>query len=292
MNDYVIMSDSSCDLEAGMAKELELITPPLHVLIGGETFKNYLDWREISPEDFYGRLRAGQMGKTSAVNVSEFEEEMRAVCAKGLDILCLSFSSGLSTTYQSACIAAETIRREFPERTIEVVDTLCAALGQGLILKLCVDQKRAGKSLIEVRDYCENNKLRINSWITVDSLDTLKRGGRISPTAAFFGTMLSIKPVIHVDDEGKLIPMMKIRGRKQALTALAEKFAAVYDPACPEAWISHGDSIEDVKFLESEITRLTGVDKFVVNLLGPVIGSHTGPGLIALFFLGRAGMGR
>ena len=287
MRDYVILTDSCCDLSAAMAEELQLDVMPMSLLLDGQEYRNYLDGREIGSKEFYDRVRGGSMPTTSALNVGEFEEAMRAILSTGRDVLYLGFSSGLSTTYQSSCIAADGLREEFPDAAILTVDTLCASMGQGLLVYLCALQKQAGKSIEEVRDYAEATKMQICHWVTVDDLNHLKRGGRVSAATALFGSMLTIKPIIHVDDEGHLINVGKARGRKPSLMTLAaemEKRAA--DPAEQTVFISHGDCLEDARLLADEIRTRMGVEKFVINDIGPVIGSHTGAGVIALFFLG------
>jgi DegV family protein with EDD domain len=193
----------------------------------------------------------------------------------------------LSTTYQSAVIAAESVKEEYPEATIRVLDTKCASLGQGLLVYLCAQQQKAGKSLEEVYQYAVEMAPKMAHWVTVDDLNHLKRGGRISATTAFFGTMLTIKPLIHVDDEGRLINVGKARGRKVALTTLADEFEKrVLDPSIP-VFISHGDCEEDAKFVAEELHKRTGAEVNLINYVGPVIGSHTGAGVIALCFLAK-----
>lgn len=288
MRDFVILTDSSCDLASEMAKELELEVLPLRFGIGGKEYYNWLDGREMRIPDFFAKIRAGEMGTTSAVSVGASEAKMREILAQGKDLLCLSFSSGLSTTYQSAVIAAEELRSEFPNAKIHVVDSLCGSLGQGLFVYLCTQQKKAGKSIDEVLVYAEDMKYHICHWFTVDDLNHLKRGGRISAATALFGTMLSIKPVMHMDNEGHLIPVSKVRGRKAALMALVDEMEHLsIDPAGQTVFISHGDCYDDAKLVADEITRRFGTKDFCINFVGPVIGSHTGCGLVALFFVGR-----
>ena len=200
----------------------------------------------------------------------------------------LCFSSGLSSTFQNANIAVEDLKEQFPDRTVLVVDSLCASMGEGLFCYLCAQQKAAGKSMEEVRDYAESIKLNLCHWFTVDDLNHLKRGGRISSTTALVGTMLSIKPVMHVDNEGHLIPMAKVRGRKASLTALVDHMeATAIDPQNQTIFISHGDCLEDAQFVADEIRKRMGVTDIRMNYIGPVIGSHSGPGTVALFFLGK-----
>ena len=287
MRDFVIMTDSCCDMTAQMAEELELKVLPLSLLMGEDTYRNWLDGREIGFEDFYARIRAGETATTSAVSVGEFEDAMRPILAQGKDILCINFSSALSTTYQSAAIAAGDLRSEFPEAKIFVVDSLCASLGQGLLLYLCAQQKREGRSIGEVRAYAEATKGNICHWFTVDDLNHLKRGGRINAATALFGTMLAIKPVMHVDDEGRLIPVGKARGRKASLMALVDHMEeTAIDPKNQTVFISHGDCVEDARFVADEVRRRFGTEDIRINYVGPVIGNHSGPGTLALFFLG------
>lgn len=288
MRDFVILTDSSCDLPAAMAEELELEVLPLSFSIGGQDYHNWLDGREISFPDFFAKVRAGEMGVTSAVSVGTSEAKMRGILAQGKDLLCLSFSSGLSTTYQSAAIAAEDLRSEYPDAKIHVVDSLCASLGQGLFVYLCAQQKKAGKSIDEVLAYAEDMRYHICHWFTVDDLNHLKRGGRISAATALFGTMLSIKPVMHMDNEGHLIPVSKARGRKAALMALVDQMERLsIDPAGQTVFICHGDCYDDAKLVADEVTRRFGTKNIHINYVGPVIGSHTGCGVVSLFFVGR-----
>ena len=285
MRDYVILTDSCCDLTAQMADELGIVAIPLSLVMDDKEFRNHLDGRDISPKDFYARIRSGSMPTTSAINVGTFEEIMRPILEGGEDILYLAFSSALSTTHQSACIAAEGLRAEFPDAKIHVVDTLAASMGQGLLVYLCAQQQKSGKTVDEVRDYAENTKLNICHWFTVDDLNHLMRGGRVSAATALLGTMLAIKPVLHVDDGGHLISVSKARGRKASLMALADEMGKTVTDA-ETIFISHGDCEEDVNLLADELRSRFGVKNVVVNYVGPVIGAHTGAGVVALFFVG------
>ena len=287
MREFVIMTDSCCDMTAAMAEELGLCVLPLSLHMGDQVYHNYLDGREIGFSDFYARIRRGQTATTSAVNVGDFETKMREILGQGKDILCINFSSALSTTYQSATIAAADLREEFPEAKVFVVDSLCASLGQGLLLYLCVQEQRKGRSVEEVRDFAETTKGKICHWFTVDDLNHLKRGGRVSAATAFFGTMLSIKPVLHVDDGGHLVPVSKTRGRKASLLALVDHMGqTALDAANGTVFISHGDCEADARFVAEEITRRFGNRNISINFVGPVIGNHSGPGTVALFFVG------
>lgn len=287
MREFVIMTDSCCDLTAPMAKELELDVLPLSLVMDGVSYRNCLDGREIGFEEFYGKIRSGVTATTTAVNVGEFETAMRAILESGRDLLCINFSSALSATYQSAAIAAADLQAEFPDAKIFVVDSLSASLGQGLLLYLCVQEKRAGKSIEEVRAFAEETKGHICHWFTVDDLNHLKRGGRINAATALFGTMLSVKPVMHMDDGGHLMPVSKARGRKASLTALVDHMeATALDAAHGSVFISHGDCEGDALIVAEEIARRFGNRDVHINFVGPVIGNHSGPGTIALFFVG------
>ena len=287
MRDYIILTDSCCDLSAAMVEELGLSVLPLSFLMEGKEYFNYPDNRDMDPAAFYGRLRSGSLGTTSAVSVGDFQEQMRAILSQGKDILYLSFSSALSTTYQSAVIAADDLREEFPDGQVLVVDSRCASLGQGLLVYLCAREKAAGRSLTGLRDYAEATKGQICHWFTVDDLNHLKRGGRISAATALVGTILSIKPVLHVDDEGRLISVSKARGRKASLMALVDRMeATALDAANGTVFISHGDCEGDALLVADEITRRFGNRDIHLNYVGPVIGNHSGPGTVALFFVG------
>ena len=287
MRDYLLMTDSCCDMDPKLAEELGLTVLPLTLDMGGRSYRNYLDGRELPFQDFYSRVRAGELATTSAISVGDFEAAMRPVLESGKDILCLSFSSALSTTYQSAVIAAREMAEAVPEGRVYVVDTLCASLGQGLLVYLCAQQKKAGKSLEELRDYAEATKGSVCHWFTVDDLNHLKRGGRINAATALFGSMLSIKPVLHVDDGGYLVAVSKARGRKASLTALVDRMEqTAIDPKGQTVFISHGDCLEEAEFVAGEIRRRLGVEDIRINYIGPVIGNHAGPGTMALFFLG------
>ena len=287
MSEYVIVTDSSADLTAGMVEELGVEVLPLSFMVKGQTYRNYPDNREMDPKEFYAMLRAGEMATTAAVNVADYTSVLEPLLEQGKDVLVLAFSSGLSATYQSSVIAVEELRARFPERKIFTVDTLCASLGQGLLVYLAAKKQQAGASIEEVRDWAEENKLHLCHWFTVDDLHFLKRGGRISAATAVVGSMLHIKPVLHVDDEGHLINMGKARGRGASLTALVDHMEeTAIDPASQVVFISHGDCLADAAKVAGDVKKRLGVKEVVINHVGPVIGAHSGPGTLALFFLG------
>ena len=288
MSEYVIMTDSSCDLPAKLAEEMELTVLPLYVDVDGQKYTNYLDEREISFAEIYAKLRTKCPAKTSAVNVNDFMEPMENLLRAGKDIYYIGFSSGLSGTYSAGAMAARELSEKYPERKIFTSDSLCASLGQGLLIYLAWQEKRKGRSIEEVRDFVEDHKLHLCHWFTIDDLMFLKRGGRVSGATAIVGSMLGIKPVMHVDNEGHLIKVSTARGRKVSIKALADRAEQLgVDLRNQTIFISHGDCIEDANYLADIMRSRFNVKDVVINHVGPVIGAHSGPGTIALFFLGR-----
>lgn len=282
---YQIITDSCCDFPTEMYRQLDLKFVPLTVEFRGVTEK---DRNDDSLKELYNGLRAGESAKTAAVNPERWTELMEESLSQGQDVLVMAFSSGLSTTYQSAEIAAQELREKYPERRICVCDTLAASMGQGLLVWYACKKRDEGMSLEELRDWVEENKLHLCHWFTVDDLMHLKRGGRISAATALVGTMLQIKPVLHVDDEGHLINVAKTRGRRASIEALAKKTLELgegFDNST--MFISHGDCLEDAKYLEAVLKERYGVKEVVISYVGAVIGSHSGPGTVALFFLGK-----
>lgn len=288
MDDYIIVTDSTCDITAKMAEELEIKVLPLSVNMGDITFKNYLDGREMSFGEFYKRLGDGAAPSTNAINIGQYIDELEPVLQAGTDILILSFSSGLSMTYNSSAMAANELSEKYPERKIYTVDTLAASMGEGLLVWHAVQQKRKGKGIEAVRDWVEENKLNLCHWFTVDDLHHLKRGGRVSAATAVVGTMLGIKPVLHVDNEGHLINMDKARGRQAALLKLADcMMTTAVEPENQTVFISHSHCEKDAQWLADTIRKRMGVKNIYINYIGPVIGAHTGIGTVALFFMGN-----
>jgi len=281
---YQILTDSCCDLTEVQCQQWNVRSVPLTVLYKGESHNNFSD--PASVKAFYDALRNGVTATTSAVNPGGWAALMEEALKVGEDVLAIAFSSGLSTTYQSAVIAAKELREAYPERKIYVVDSLCAALGQGLLVWYACQKRDAGMDIDSLRDWVEENKLRICHWVTVDDLSHLKRGGRISGTTALVGTMLNIKPIIYVDNDGHLINISRVRGRKAAMELLADKLGQTcidFDTA----FIAHGDCPEDAAALEKLIREKHGVKNVITGYVGPVIGAHTGPGVLVVFFLGK-----
>ena len=282
--DFQIITDSCCDFPTPMYGQLGLTFVPLTVEFRGNTFD---DKNDDTLKDMYQGLRAGEVAKTSAVNPSRWSQAMEKALAAGKDVLVLAFSSGLSTTYQSAVIAAEELKDAYPDRKIQVIDTLSASMGQGLLVWYACKKRDEGLSLDEVAQWVLDNRLHLCHWFTVDDLMYLKRGGRISAATALVGTMLQIKPLLHMDDEGHLINMAKTRGRKAAIDAMvkkAQELGAGYDNST--MFISHGDCLSDAEYLSRQLKEKCGVKDVVISYVGAVIGSHSGPGTLALFFLG------
>ena len=280
---YRIITDTCCDYPQQMYQELNLSVVPLSLNFGGQV---YSDFPEDVLKKVYAGLRAGENATTSAANPDTWAAAIRPALEQGEDVLVMAFSSGLSTTYQSAVIAANDLLEEFPGRTVKVVDTLAASMGQGLLVWYACQKRDAGMPLEELAAWCEENKLHLAHWFTVDDLMYLKRGGRVSTATAILGTMLQIKPVLHVDNEGHLISVSKARGRKAALDALVKKME---DTALPgendTIFISHGDCLEDAQYVGEALKKKCGVKDVIISYVGGVIGSHAGPGTVALFFM-------
>ena len=287
MSEYVLITDSSADLSQEMVQELGVTVLPLSFTIQGKTYRNYPDNREMDLPLFYDMLRAGELATTSAVNVAEYTQAVEPILQEGKDVLILAFSSGLSSTYQASVLAAGELREKYPDRKIYTVDTLCASLGQGLLVYLAAQEQRKGKSIEEVRDWAEETKLHLCHQFTVDDLHFLKRGGRISATTAVVGSMLQIKPVLHVDNEGHLINIGKARGRQASLKALVDKMEkTVTEEGKKTVFISHGDCRKDAVAVADMVRERFGTQDVRINYVGPVIGAHSGPGTLALFYLG------
>ena len=287
MSEYVLITDSSADLSQEMVQELGVTVLPLSFTIQGKTYRNYPDNREMDLPLFYDMLRAGELATTSAVNVAEYTQAVEPILQEKKDVLILAFSSGLSSTYQASVLAAEELREKYPDRKIYTVDTLCASLGQGLLVYLAVQEQRKGKNIEEVRDWAEATKLHLCHQFTVDDLHFLKRGGRISATTAVVGSMLQIKPVLHVDNEGHLINIGKARGRQASLKALVDKMEkTVTEEGRKTVFISHGDCRKDAVTVADMVRERFGTQDIRINFVGPVIGAHSGPGTLALFYLG------
>lgn len=286
MNNYVLFTDSACDIPVATLNEWGYRVIPLTLTFEGDATE-YNDY-DIPSKEFYTRMRAGEHAKTAAINVETFKQAFSPVLAAGQDILYIAFSSGLSNTFNAGRLAAEELQAEFAGRTVTVVDSLSASAGFGLLVYLAAQHKNNGEDLAQVADFVQNTRLHLCHWFTVDDLKYLKRGGRISPTVAFVGGLLGIKPVLHMDNEGHLINMGKVRGRRQSIKTLVEKFGELaQDPHSGPVFICHGDCLEDAKLLAQMLREGYGVPVEMTVDVGPVIGAHSGPGTLSVFFLGR-----
>ncbi len=287
MSDFVILTDSAADLSADLCQRLDVQVLPLSFIINDTNYRDYPDNREMDPHAFYDLLRNGGSASTAALNIADYQETLEPLLAAGKDVLVLAFSSGLSSTYQAATLAAADLREQFPDRKLLVADTLCASMGQGLLVCLAARERDKGRSIDEVFDWVEAHKLNLCHQFTVDDLQFLKRGGRISAATATVGTMLKIKPVLHVDNEGHLVSIGKARGRSAALKALVDKMEqTAIEPKAQTVFISHGDCPEDAQLVADMVRDRMGVQEIVINRVGPVIGAHSGPGTVALFYVG------
>ena len=280
---YQIITDSCCDFTEDQLKQRDVVCANLTVLYKGENHKNFSDPAAVKA--FYDEMREGITATTAAANPGDWAELMTPALKEGRDVLVIAFSSGLSTTYQSAVIAAKDLQEEYPQQKILVVDSLCAALGQGLLVHHACKKRDEGMPIEELAAWLEEHKRNLCHWVTVADLTHLKRGGRISTTTALVGTMLNVKPIIHVDDDGHLINCAKVRGRKAAMEYLVKKFgetATDFDTV----FIGHGDCPEDAAALEAMLREKYTIGEITTGYVGPVIGAHTGPGVLVVFFMG------
>ena len=286
MNNYVIFTDSSCDLSQEMLESRGVYSASLSFRFDDDK-KEYSN-NEMPIKEFYDRMRAGGVAKTAAANAEAFSSEFEKILSEGNDILYIGFSSGLSTTFNSARLAAETLRSKYPERKILTVDTLAASAGIALLMDMVIEKKNSGATIEEAAKYAEDMKLKICHWFTVDDLVYLKRGGRVSAAAALVGNMLGIKPVLHVDNEGHLINIAKVRGRKISVATLAAKYGELCDDEGNKiVYISHADCLAEAEELGKIIKEKYGAETKLITNVGTVIGAHSGPGTIALFFVGK-----
>ena len=283
---YVILTDSACDIIPETLKKWEVGYLALTLRFEGEDREYAND--EIDSHTFYDRMRAGSIAKTAAINSEIFKQFFEQYLGAGKDVLYLGFSSGLSSTYNAAKMAAEQLSEEYPDRKIVTIDTLAASAGFGMLVAFAVRARDKGATMDEVADLVRSYIPRLCHWFTVDDLVYLKRGGRVSPTVAFVGNILGIMPILHVDDEGHLIPVLKVRGRKTSITALAKKYGELLEDAeNNEAFISHGDCPAEAEALKDILESQYGARVTLITPVGTVIGAHSGPGTMALFYVGK-----
>lgn len=288
MNKYVIVTDSCIDLPKSLVVSLGITVIPLTVIIEKKEYKNYPDEREITATDFYNLLRSEAVATTSQLSPSDFINVMEPLLKEGIDIISISFSSALSGTYQSAVVARNELLKDYPDRKILTLDSLCASMGQGLLVTYAAKMAKMGKDIDEVAKWVEDNKQSIAHLFTVSDLNHLKRGGRLSAGKAFIGTLIQLKPLLHVSDEGKLVPISKARGRKIALNRMVERvIQTIENPADQLIYISHGDCYEEALYVKEQILKLIDVKEVLINYIGPVIGAHSGLGTLAIFYRGN-----
>ena len=284
MSNYVIITDSCSDLTKEQLAELEVLSLDLEVLIDKDAPVYSSD---LDPKEFYKKLREKGSVTTSAVSMDRFTTLFESYLKEGTDVLYLGFSSGLSGTYNASFVAAQELAEKYPERKMYTVDTLCASLGQGLFVYLAAKEKLGGKTIDELYEWAKEKRYNLCHWFTVDDLFFLKRGGRVNAATAVMGTMLSIKPVLHVDHKGKLINVTKVRGRRASIDALFDKAKETsIAPETQTMFICQGDCIEDAEYLAKRLKEELGVPEVIIGYTGPVIGAHSGPGTLALFYLG------
>ena len=284
---YKLFSDVTADVSEELMRgmpEVELV--PMQVELGGENY-TYGPGGDLTVEHFYAEQRAGKFASTSQINPMVYRECFEKTLKAGEDILYLCFSSGLSSTLQSANLCAQELREEYPERKLIVVDTLCAAVGEAMLVREAARKQQEGLSIEELAAWVEENRLKICHWFTVDSFDHLRHGGRVSAAAAAVGTMLQIKPLLHVDEEGKLRVAEKPRGRKQAIRTQVAHMKEGWTPEMGNlVVIGHGDCPDDVEQLRQAVLKEFPDADIRVAYIGPVIGAHTGPGMLALIYWG------
>lgn len=288
MRDYVIITESTSDLPVEIIEDLGIYVIPMEYRVDEKDYFNYPDERELSAKDFYDKLRDGGKSTTSQINTVRYEDFFKEFLDKGLDIFYICFSSALSSTFNSSLIAIDDLKEKYKDRNIISVDSRAASLGEGLLVYNAVAKKNEGLDIFELEEWILENRDKLCHWFTVDDLKHLERGGRVSKMAATVGTALDIKPVMHVNNEGKLVPVKKVRGRKKSLKELILKMKEFsVDTENQIIFIGHGDALEDAIFVKELVEKKFNPKKIIINNIGPVIGSHSGPGTIALFFVGK-----
>lgn len=283
---YEIITDSTCDLDFEMVKKLGIKVLSFGYTIGDELYRNDIKEPSMSPKDFYDVIKKGSIAKTTQINIAEFINEVTPILEEKKDILYICFSSQLSGTYNSILLAKEELGEKYPERHIEIVDSRAASMGEGLLVYYACKKKDEGLDLDELVKWIEENKLNFWHWFTVDDINHLKRGGRLSGSAAFFAKTLRIKPVLFVDGLGRLIPRGKSIGRKNSLLRLVDHMSENYKEN-ETVFISHADCIDDAIFVKNQIMKNLKVKEVIINYIGPVIGAHSGYGTVAVFYIGK-----
>lgn len=284
---FTLVTDSSANLPNSLIDKYNIRVLALTYYLNDTEHLSYIPNQQIDMAFFYNELRNKAKITTSCVNVNSFLKVFEELLTSNNDVLYISFSSALSGTYQSATIAIEQLKSQFPDHKILAIDSLSASLGQGLLVTYAAKMKEQGKSIEEIYTWLLDNRLHLCHWFTVDDLFYLKRGGRISSSAAIVGSLLNIKPVLHVDNSGRLVPVTKVRGRKNSLNELVSHMEeTAIDPQNQIVYISHGDCEKDAQYVAELVKSKFGTNDILIDYVEPVIGAHSGPGTIALFFLG------
>ncbi len=284
---FVIATDSACNLPVNIIEDFGIEVVSLRYYKDDQAFEGYVKGTEPDYKAFYEMARTKASLTTSLASFDRCMEQFDAVLSKGEDLIYIGFSSALSGTYQTAHNVLEELKEKYPERKIYDVDTLAASIGEGLLVYSAAKLQKKGKSIEEVYQWLLDNRLKMCHWFTVDDLFYLKRGGRLSGASAVLGTMLSIKPVMHVDNEGRLIPVNKVIGRRKSLDEMVERMVqTAIKPKDQTVFIGHGDCIEDAQYVAEKVKEKMGVKDIVIHYIEPVIGCHSGPGTMALFFFG------
>ena len=288
MKNYTIVTESTTDLSQDMIDDLGVIVIPMAFSFGDESYLNYPDFREMDIHTFYNRIKKGERSTTALVNAKSFQEWFEPILESGNDILYIGFSSGLSGTFSSSLIAAEELKGKYPDSKIICIDTLAASMGEGLLVYYAAKLKEEGQSIDQVSQWVLDKRLSLCQWFTVDDLNHLKRGGRVSAMTATLGSALNVKPILHTDNEGYLVAVHNVRGRKKSINTLFEHVEELCTaPEDQTIFISHADCLQEAEYLADLIREKLPVKEVILNFMGPVIGSHTGQGAISVFFLGK-----
>jgi len=288
MADYQIITDATADLSPDLAISLGVVSVPMEINLDEEYYTYVPGGGDIGLDTFYSRMLNGSIARTSQINPQVYTNVFEKYLAQGKDIVYICLSSGVSATVQGALLSADQLKEIYPGRKIFVIDSLCISLGEALIITAAVEKQKNGLNADELAAWLNENKLRVCHWFTVDDLEYLKRGGRLSAVQAAIGTTLNLKPVLHVDDTGHLINVKKVRSRKKALAAMVEEMTQTYLADCSnEVFIGHGACPADAQQLADLVKNVYADIDIRIFDIGPVIGAHAGPGVLALFFWGK-----
>lgn len=289
MQDYIIVTDATCDLSVEILKDLDIVVIPMEFIIEDKIYSHYPDERQMALDDFYGHLRTGRMPSTTQINYNAYKTIFTDILKQGKEVLYISFSSGMSGTYNASRLVISDLKEEFPDREVISVDSLCASIGEGLLVYLAALKKHEGFSIDKLKHWIEEKRFEICHWFAVDDLEHLKRGGRINAVQASVGSILDIKPILSVDREGKLVTAAKMRGRKKSYHYLIQKLKEDGEKTeCETIFLGHANCLEEAKYLQQLILEEKLAEKVIICNIGPIIGSHTGAGMIAVTFVGRS----